>query len=516
MRTPRIGNAFFLVVALSAFAASARADFIVLPDGRVFEFPNIDRVDDGYIVHFKHGDVKLPLDAVTAHYQVSATGEYVPRTDAEKKKVEKGLLPYGRKWLKKAHAMRLYKQDDDARRERIEQMKARRLWRNHVTVETKQFIFHHTLPDEVFAEYKTLFETYYKFFIKYWKIKPSKNYGKATINIYHDRQYFEQVGGVGGGVVGWYMPSNRDLNFYVDRENQRYTIDVMFHEGNHMLTHMINEKFWYPWWVGEGMAEYFGASAWNPRTKTMTIGLLQSGRLAVLKEQFKDEDKRLKLDVLLRTNGMGAVGYAWAWSFCHFLLSTPKYEKKFRKFYVALGKAKGIRRVARGMGTTTVRGDELVRVLKKYLRIKDIDALQAEWYEYIERALTLERDQKLDWGMAGYIMSLYGQSGKARKFFKRAIDGGSKDPFVLYGYAELKLNQQMPGIALKYATMTTDVEPLHARAWCLRGQALVAQGNKEEGAEFLRLAREIDPENRQIWYALELFEQNEKEAKEKE
>ena len=41
------------------------------------------------------------------------------------------------------------------------------------------------------------------------------------------------------------------------------------------------------------MAEYFGASEWDPRAKTMRIGLLQSGRLAVLKEQFKDDELHL-------------------------------------------------------------------------------------------------------------------------------------------------------------------------------------------------------------------------------
>jgi len=503
------------VLTLVLLASPASADFIVMTDGRVFEFDRVEKEAASFAIHFKDGKVQVPLALVRSHYKVSKAGDYEPQTDEEKAKVEKGLLPYQGKWLKKSKALKQYKADDDARRARVEQMKERRKWRNHVTVKTKRFVYKHTLPDEVFEEYKDLFETYYKFFTKYWGIKPSRDFGTATINIYHDRAYFEQVGGIGGGVVGWYMPKNRDLNFYVDRENKRYTIDVMFHEGNHMLTHMINEKFWYPWWVGEGMAEYFGASSWDARKKKMTIGLLQSGRLAVLKEQFSDEDKRLKLQALLETRGMGAVGYAWAWSFCHFMLSTPQYEKKFKKFYVALGKAKGIKRVARGMGSTTVQPDELVRVFKKYLKVDDIEALQKEWYEYIDKVLTLDRDQKLDWGMAGYIMSLYGERAKARKFFKRAIDGGSKDAFVLYGYAELKLIQNMPGIALKYATLATEADPLHARAWCLRGQALNADGKRDEGIKFVRIAREMDPESQEIWFVLESMEQAEKDAKEK-
>jgi tetratricopeptide (TPR) repeat protein len=163
----------------------------------------------------------------------------------------------------------------------------------------------------------------------------------------------------------------------------------------------------------------------------------------------------------------------------------------------------------------SIEPDELVRVFKKYLGVDDIEALQKEWYLYIEQVLTLDRDQKLDWGMAGYIMSLYGERAKARKFFKRAIDNGSKDAFVLYGYAELKFVQKMPGIALKYATLATEADPLHARAWCLRGQALVAEGSKEEGIKLIRMAKEMDPESREIWFILESLEQSEKEAKEK-
>ena len=504
-----------LLLSLMLPALPAVADTIVLTDGRVFDFKKIDKTDAGYVVRLEHGEITVPAGHVKAWYQVGTEGEFVPTTPAEKKKVEKGLVPWQGKWMKKAQRDRKRAAAEKKRQERIEQMKARRLWRNHVTVESRRFIYKHTLPDEVFEEYKDLFETYYKFFTKYWGIKPSPKFGKATINIYHDREYFAQVGGVGGGVVGYYMPVRRDLNFYVDRENKRFTIDVMFHEGNHMLTHMINEKFWYPWWVGEGMAEYFGASSWDPRTKKMKIGLLQSGRLAVLKEQFKDEDKRLKLDALLKTQGMGAIGYSWAWSFCHFMLSTPRYQKNFKKFYLALGRAKGIRRVQRGMGATTVTGDELVRVFKKYLKVKDIDALQKEWYEYIEKSLTMKRGEKLDWASAGYIMSLYGESAKARKFLKRAIDGGSTESFVLYGYAELKLQQGMPGIAIKYAKRTTEVEPLHARAWCLLGKAMRRQGDKEGGLKLIRLAREIDPDSREIWFALESAEQSEREAKEK-
>jgi tetratricopeptide (TPR) repeat protein len=495
--------------------APSLADVIVLQDGRFFEFEKIEKDGDDYVLKLKNGDVKVRGALVRAAYGTTGAGDLVPTTDEQKQKFAEGLRPWEGKWIKKAKWDKLVAKMLAERKRSVEQMKERRLWRNHVTVKTKQFIFKHTLPDHVFAEYQDLFETYYKFFTKYWGIRPSSNFGKATINIYHDREYFEQVGGIGGGVVGYYMPKNRDLNFYVDRENRKFTIDVMFHEGNHMLTHMINETFWYPWWVGEGMAEYFGASEWNARTKKMRIGLLQSGRLAVLKDQFKDVDKRLKLETLLQTRGMGAIGYAWAWSFCHYLLSTPKYAKKFKKYYLALGRGKGIKRISIGMGMVTVPPDEVQRVLLKMLKVKDVETLQKEWYGYIENALKLTKDAEADWANAGYIMSLYGESAKARKYFKRAIDGGSTDPFVLFGYAELKYAQKMPGIADKYALKALEVDPMHARAWCLRGKAMRSNGDKEGGLKLIRLANELDPDDMSIWFTLTSAEDDEKKAKEK-
>ncbi|MHC4955225.1 MAG: DUF1570 domain-containing protein [Planctomycetota bacterium] len=494
-------------------AVPVRADMVVLKDGRSFEYNRIDETDKGYEIHFENGVITLPKEMVSAWYEEDEAGEFVPRTEKEKKKFEKGFVPWKGKWVRKSQRDRLRKKDKEAQKKRLQQMKERRLWRNHVTVETKRFIFKHTLPDEVFEQYKDLFEAYYAYFTKYWKVKPSPKYGKCTINIYHDREYFAQVGGVGGGVVGYYNLLSRDLNFYVDRENRRFTIDVMFHEGNHMLTHMIDEKFMYPWWVGEGMAEYFGASSWDPLEKTMTIGQLQSGRLAVLKEEFKDEKKRLPLETLLKVQKMDAIGYSWAWSLCHFLLSTPKYEKNFKKFFLGLARAKGVRRVSVGLEYKSIQGDEVLRVFKKFLRVKDLDALQKEWYDYIENSLTLKKGQDLDWGSAGYIMSLYGRHKQARKFFKRAIDAGSKDVYVLYGYANLKSMQGMPGIALKYAIKATEVDPLHARAWCLRGKSMRSQGEREAGLKLLYLARELDPDSSEIWVAIEMAEDDDREAK---
>lgn len=508
---------------LLALAYFAHADTLALKDGRFFEGKPIEATDDGYVITFKHGKVTIPKSMVTSFFKAGAGGEFVPSNQKEKAKFEKGFVPWKGRWVKVPYRDRMRKKAEAVRKKRMEQMKERRLWRNRAEVwsKNKKFRFLHTLPDDVFQEFKDLFETYYAFFTKYWKFKPAGDFitdrkKGVTINIYHKREYFEQVSGAPSGVVGYYSPPDRDLHFFYDRENRSYTIDVMFHEGNHMLTHMINKDRWYPWWIGEGMAEYFGASEWDPQAKTMKLGRPQSGRLAVLHAQIKDK-KWLKLETLLKAQRMGAIEYAWTWSFCHFLLHTPKYAKNFKKYFMAIGRDSRLKTVARFAQIRGIPSEEVVRSFKKYLRVKDLEALQKEWYQYItEGPLSLTRAQ-LNWGEAAYIMSLYGEHAKARRYYKKAIDDGSKDAYVHYGYAKLKLAQNMPGIAIKYSKKALEFDPLHARAWSLQGDAMTKKDLEDkEGMRLLELAHEMAPEDQQIWFALERVKQSLKDKRERE
>jgi len=497
----------------AAFVLPARADTLALKDGRFFEGRPVEVKPDGYLIRFEHGSIEVPKDMVESFFS-SESGGFVPTTPEEKKRFEKGYVRWNGRWTRISIAERKREEAIEARRKRMEQMKARRLWRNHAEVETRRFVFRHTLPDEVFQEFQDLFETYYDYFTKYWRFRPSPKFGKVTINIYHNREYFEQVSGAPSGVVGYYVPTERDLHFYYDRNNKGYTIDVMFHEGNHMLTHMINRDRWYPWWVGEGMAEYFGASEWDPEKKTMKLGRLQAGRLAVLHAQI-EEDKWVSLKDLLETNGMGAVGYSWAWSLCHFLLHTSKYERRFKRFFMAIGRDSSLRTVARFAQIRQLPPTEVVEAFRKYLRVDDLDELEEEWYEYIRKNLRLDGRADVNWAEAGWIMSLYGEEAKARLYYKRAIDKGAKSAAPYYGYAELKLRQNMPGIALKYSKKAVERDPLHARAYALQGRALLRQDSgNEEGLRLLELAHEVDPDDQQIWFHLEFARQQLRKQKE--
>ena len=508
-RTPLL-----LAVALVLpFGGSAFADMLSLKDGRFIDGRKIDKVEKGYEIHYENGKVLVPKALVEDYFRTNDTGEFVPQTDEEKAKVEEGLLPWRGGWIPKTRRTRLIKKEIQARKLRLEQQQARRKWRNREQVKTKVFHFQHTLPDDLFEEFKSLFETYYTVFKKEWKIKPSREFGKAKVNIYHNEEYYQQVSGAPSGVVGYYVPAARDLHFFYDRDRHRFTIDVMLHECNHMLTHMINPGVWYPAWVGEGMAEYYGASEWNPRTKKMKVGGIQSARLCVLWSQVKVTEREKKkaeekgedppnkwqgLRDLINCDRINAIQYSWAWSLCHFLLSDPQYSKNFKKYFVALGKSKKVKRSRKFAGFVAITPAEQIKWLKKMLKVDSLETLEKEWHDYIKTELALDKVE-LDWAGAGWIMSLYGERDKAKEFFEKAVSEGEQSGYVYYSYAKLLMNEGKTEQASEMAQKATEVDPLHARAWMVRGQCFLRKGKKDEGMRLIDLAMELDPDDTEIW-----------------
>lgn len=486
----------------------AVADTLVLKDGRFLEDKSVQRLEGFYKVTFDHGVISIPEEMVEEHFRLDSSGEFVPSNPKEEEMARKGMVPWRGRWVTVSRRKRLEADALEKKRKSIEQQKARRKWRSHATVNSKRFVFHHTLPDEIFEEFQDLFETYFAFFVKYWGVRPKASFGRPVVNIYHDQEYFEQVSGAPSGVVGYYSPVDRELHFFYDRERSHFTVDVMFHEGNHLLCHMIDEKFRYPWWIGEGMAEYFGASQWDPEKREMTVGHLQSARLAVLNDRI-EEGHWQSLSEMIRASRMGAVEYAWAWSFCHFLLSNPRYEKGFKKFFLALARSSAISKQDLG-GWKRVRGDDQIEALCKFLRVAKIETLEREWYEYIKANLTTT-NADLNYADAGWIMMIYGERKKARLLFKKAIDRGSTSAVVHYGYGRLQYDRSRTKTALKYAENALKYDPLHARAWALAGRCHGKLGKKEEGNRLLKLAQELDPDDVTIWFDSEFAEDEDDE-----
>lgn len=491
--------------AMRAFAAAALVlvsagsicadDALLLKDGRIVEGVRIERADGGFRLHYKAGAVFVPAALVREVLLVDAA-PYEPKDDKEKEKLAQGLVPFEGKWMKLAERDAQMKKRIAEQRKRLETVKAHREWRNRYTAKGRAFDFDYTVDPEIFENLKNLMETYYTVFTKDWGITRPPKLGNLKVCFYHNYDAFLQVGGVGRGVLGYYrFVEPLELNFFYDRTDPDFTIEVMFHEANHYLTHLIDLEFHYPHCINEAFAEYYGASRWDPVKKQMSVGHLLDGRLTEVQTDIA-EDKWAKLDEYLR-NQLDYDDYTWGWTFVHFMMETPKYKPKFKKFYRDMPVAKDIRKTSEG-GRRTVAGDDLLEGFKRYVGVKDLKALEAEWHAYVKK---LKSESSRGYEHAGLAAYRTGRPIKAKKFLKLAIDKGSASPTAYATLAEILAGEGEHAEAIRNYEKAIELDPLNADHYADLGRTMRHLGTdekKKEGLRFIRLALEMDPDNLQV------------------
>ncbi|MFO0933370.1 MAG: hypothetical protein U1E39_11750 [Planctomycetota bacterium] len=494
MRRPLLVAAV-LGAALFAPALRARADSVLLADGRTVDCPKAEKLPDGGVkLHLQNGEIVLKAGLVKEVFATAADGAYLPKDDAEKAKLEKGLVPYDGKWVPKAERDAAVARRANEARKRIEEAKAHREWRNRYREKTANFEFEYTLPPDLAKGYMDLMEGYFAYFTRAWNVPKPKE--RLKVCLYHDYETFLEVSGAPRGVIGYYQPNPpRELNFYYDRMQPHETQAVMFHETQHYLAHLFDLRFDIPHWIGEAMAEYYGASTWDAAAKKMTTGGLQEGRLTEVQSDIARGERRPLAKLL--DNTLGYHDYTWGWTFVHFMMETPKYAKKFQTFYRTLASAKDLRRDVRG-DYVTVRGDELSRGFQKALGVADLPALEKEWYAYIDTKLKLE--SVVGYEAAGFSAG-YQRPLRAKRFFKLAVEKGSKNPAVYLRYGNLIAGEES-STALDLYRKGLELDPLNPELWLALGQHTRGLGGDENtaaGTKMMALAAELDPESAETW-----------------
>jgi tetratricopeptide (TPR) repeat protein len=491
------------VVALGVATVSLRAqDSLQLSDGRFLIGPKMERKDDGILVRFQNGDVFVPKDLVK-------TSTVLPEldqrnwTDEEKDKFARGLVLFEGRWVRKEARDSELEKRREKRAEKIADASERRKWRNHYVEKTKNFEFHYTIDPDIMKGYMDMMEVYFKTFTKEWNIKKPAKIDRLKVCFYHDEDYFHQVGGAPEGVIGYYrFVPPLELNFFYDRLDQDMTTDVMFHEANHFLTHLIDLKFKYPSWVNESLAEYYGASEWDPAKKEMITGALQEGRLAVIQDAIKaDEWQKLEPLIRLKHGEFNALHYAWGWSFVHYLLSNKRYENKFKSFYLALARDRDIKRVPAFYDMKEVEADEQIRALKKYLGVKELGELEKEWHDYVKN---LQPASYRGYHQAGTIALARGMPIKAQRYFSTALDMGSKNPLTHYGYGRALAQKSKYDEAIEQFDKAIAMDPLNGMFYVQKAQTLRRKdkdGNKDASGRLIQLAKEIEPDNYSVLIA---------------
>jgi tetratricopeptide (TPR) repeat protein len=491
-----ISGFLFGCVLATCLSLSAHADVLILKDGRILEREKMESCPEGVKVHFENGVILIPADAIKTSILTNSP-EPTDLSEEDKENVAKGLVLFEGKWMTPEKRDKLFDKMYAERKAEVELLRKHSLWRFRHMKETKHFKFEYTVAPFVFEYYEQVMEAYYKEFAKTWKIKQTKDLGKLKVCFYTDAEKFWQIGGVSRGVLGYFrFVKPIELNFYYSRVDPAETEQVMYHEANHYLQKLMKPDFSMPHFPGEAIAEYYGASSYDPKTKKLTTGLVLEGRLTEVKTDMAG-GKIVELDRMIKTDGMYE-HYTWGWTLAHYLMNDKRYAKKFQKFVKGLPFDSKVERIDQMAGLKTVAPDEVLRYFKQCLGLKDsedVKALEAEWHDYIKNTLKAENTRGLE--KAAYSAKRVGRPIRAKRLFKEAIAAGSQDPLTFHRYGELLSGDGKSAEAIKMFRKALELEPLEAEFYASLGRALHGNGEHEEGLRYMKLSLELGPDN--VW-----------------
>jgi tetratricopeptide (TPR) repeat protein len=487
-------TALLTAVTVCLFATTASADMLLLKDGRIVDGKKLTKTADGVTIKYENGEVKVPQTMIQ-EVVIEGKSDFVPKTDKEKEQFAKGLVPFRGRWLTLAQREREVRKLADEKRAELAELKELRYWRNARTETTKHFNFKYNVPPHIFTRYRDMMEAYYSEFAKTWKVGQPKDLGKLHVAFYGDLKKFHQVGGVGGGVQGYFkFVKPLELHCYYNRLDPDYSSEVLFHEANHYLQMLLDPNFVMPHFPSESLAEYYGGARWDAKRKKLTVGLIQEGRLAGVHMDIK-KGKMWGLSELV---GKGRVyeHYSWGWTLVHFLMQDKKLAKKFRNWVTNLARGKSIPRVPQGnAGLTTVSADMVWSSFRKFMGLKSLDDvadLEKRWHKYVlELKVTSAR------GLDIAARKAYGDGWPAlsRRLFREAIEAGSTNPVTYWRYGLFRAQKAKYDDAKKYIGKAIELDPLVSEFYADMARVLDMSKDRKSAVRMAKLAMEIDPDD---------------------
>ncbi len=482
-------------IAFACLANVASADSLFFKDGRSYEVPKLVKTEKGFEAQYTNGTITIPAELVKEWFAAETGGDYAAKNDDEAKKLAAGLVPFEGKWISKADRDKKIEKRNKTRKDAVEEAKKHQEWRDRYKATTAHFNFEYTVPLEVGANYMTLFEVYFDTFAKEWGVKQPPNQ-KLKVCFYNDEDDFHRIGNAPRGVLGYFrFVEPLELNFFYERDDERLTLDVLFHETNHYLFHLYTESdFVFAPWIDEGMAEYYGASEWDPIKKSMSIGHLQEGRLVVLLDEI-DGGTMQDLKGLMSEPEIDATQYAWAWSLNHMLMQSPKYKDKYRKYLAKLGKDGKLEREPWPRNETKrwVKPPVAIELFRTMLGIKDLEAFEQEWYAYVKQ---MNVKSARGYTRAGQFCERWQRWVRATMYYRKAIELYSRDPATYTGLARALSADGKLDDAIKALEQAIELDPLNPYLH-LRLGALYRhredETSRDKGKQLQLLAIEMDP-----------------------
>ncbi len=222
----------------------------------------------------------------------------------------------------------------------------------------------------------------------------------------------------------------------------------------------------------------------------------QEGRLVVLMDAIKG-DKWQGLEDMIKLGRFSATHYAWGWSFIHFLMSNKRYSSRFQRFYIALGTGKGIKRVPYQGDMKQCKPEEVIRGLKAYLGVKDLKQLEKQWHAYVKKQKLKTHRGYED---AAQWAERWGLTIRAGRYYRTAIEKGTKNPLTFDNYGEWLVSKNRPAEAVKKFEKAIELDPMNAYFHLHLGRALISTGDAAGGKKRKKLALELAPNDAWLEY----------------
>jgi tetratricopeptide (TPR) repeat protein len=251
------------------------------------------------------------------------------------------------------------------------------------------------------------------------------------------------------GLLGFFNRVSEELVFFHDYSEPARSSWTALHEGTHLLTYLIEPQAYPQIWVNEGVADYFGSATIAQDKKGKLViepGQIQVDRILTVQQAIKDK-KNLTLEDLFKLDRSNFTGFAYAhaWSFIYFLNNkSSEYEKGFKKFFkdfytIPKTVAYEYEIFPNQQGTAKIIAPEEVRrLLLEKLGVKDVEALEKQWLEFIAAIEISGPEARFK---RGYNALRFGRSDEfdgALKDLDAAIEGGIEDPRAFWARGRLR------------------------------------------------------------------------------
>ncbi len=497
------------LVLLALCAPQALADRVLTQDGRVLSPRKAREHQAGYRLEFEHGEIVLKDKSLVQSVEIEGDmSDYVPANDDEKAKLAQGYVKYRGRWMSApAYTEELRKQHEKSKK-RMEELAQHADWSNAWQKDTAHFSLRTNTSPELLDYYCELMEAYYTLMDDRIGIDPppSLKRAKMQVNVYKSYEDFHKLANPGNpAVLGFFSPMDKSLNFFHDYAEPARSDWVALHECTHLLTFLIDPQYLPQIWLNEAVADYFGSSkiTRDKRGKLkIEPGELQMDRVLTVQQALKNEGvttgetksnkpapasqaarpfTKLEDLFMLTREQFDGFQYAHAWSFVYFLngYQDGKHRKNFDKFFKGLYTLeKGIPYTVENVGNAVpemggtgriVAPKDIRDYLLKKLKVKDVEALEREWRDFVAQIPIEGPKARLKRGLLA-VRQLDFEG--ALDDLDAAIDGGTDDP----------------------------------RAWAARGRALAATGKRDKALSDFRIAIEKDPLSAAFRYELSRLE----------